>query len=62
MIILFPKRKGVKIATTLIFKEMQQPQTDRAFILGMIHFAFAFGAITKSEQTALIEYLDREKS
>lgn len=56
MIILFPKRKGVKIATTLIFEEMRQG-ASYSFILGMIYFASKFGAITPKEQAALTEYL-----
>lgn len=57
MIILFPKRKGVKIATTIIFEEIQAG-AGASFILGMIHFARRFGAITPQEQDALIQYLE----
>lgn len=56
MIILFPKRKGVKIATTLIFEEIQSGASV-PYIFGMIDFAKRFGAITADEETALIEYL-----
>ena len=61
MIILFPRRKGIKIATTLIFKEIEGG-AGTSFILGMIHFAFSFGAITRAEQQALIEYLEERES
>ena len=61
MIILFPKRKGIKIATTLIFKEIKSG-AGASFILGMIHFAFSFGAITEEEQKALIQYLEERES
>lgn len=56
MLILFPKRKGVKIATTLIFKEIEEG-ASYIFILGMIHFAAKFGAITYEEQVGLTDYL-----
>ena len=54
MLILFPKRKGVKIATTIIFEEMAEPHNP-LFVLGMIYFAAKFGAITPAEQSALIQ-------
>ena len=57
MMILFPKRKGVKIATALIFEEIEAG-ASATFILGMIHFATKFGAINKQEQAALIQYLE----
>lgn len=56
MIILFPRRKGVKIATTLIFEAMERGESFR-YVLGMIDFARKFGAITAAEAQALIEYL-----
>lgn len=56
MLILFPKRKGVKIATTIIFREMEVG-AGYNFIMGMIYFARKFGAITHKEQVALTEYL-----
>lgn len=56
MLILFPKRKGVKIATTLIFREIDAG-AGYNFILGMIYFAAKFGAITHKEQVALTEHL-----
>jgi hypothetical protein len=60
MIILFPKRKGVKIATTIIFKEILSGK-GQCYIQGMIDFAFAFGAITKEERKGLIEHLDERE-
>lgn len=57
MIILFPKRKGVKIATTLIFEAMEQ-QRSAEFILGMISFALSFGAISQDEARTLKQYLE----
>ena len=56
MIILFPKRKGVKIATSIIFQQIEEG-AGYTFILGMIYFASKFGAITHKEQAALTEYL-----
>lgn len=56
MIILFPKRKGVKIATEIIFREISAG-AGYGFIMGMIYFASKFGAITHKEQVALTEYL-----
>lgn len=56
MFILFPKRKGVKIATTIIFEEMSAGASYH-YILGMIDFAKRFGAITKDEAQGLFEYL-----
>lgn len=56
MIILFPKKKGVKIATTLIFKEIAKG-SHPLFILGMIYFANKIGAITEKEMSGLTEYL-----
>lgn len=61
MIILFPKRKGVKIATTLIFQAMEE-RKPQEYISGMIHFALAFGAITEAEKQALIEHLEERES
>lgn len=58
MLILFQKRKGVKIATSLIFEEMQKGASVH-YILGMIDFAFKIGAITKDERSALIQYLEK---
>lgn len=60
MIILFPRRKGVKIATRLTFEAMEQRQEPQ-FIQGMIYFAAAFGAITKAERASLIQYLNTNK-
>lgn len=60
MIILFPKRKGIKIATTLIFEAIKERQ-DYLFILGMIYFAAKFGAITPKEQQALMQYLEESQ-
>lgn len=56
MIILFPKKNGVKISTTLIF-EMMEAGASEGYVLGAIDFAFSFGAITVSERDALIDYL-----
>jgi hypothetical protein len=56
MLILFPKRRGVKIATTLIFEEMSAGASYH-YILGMIQFAQRFGAITKAEAQGLLEHL-----
>lgn len=56
MIILFPKRKGVKIATTLIFEQISKG-AKFSYVLGMIDFARGFGAITEKEKKALLEYL-----
>jgi hypothetical protein len=56
MFILFPKRKGVKIATTIIFEETSAGASYH-YILGMIDFAKRFGAITKDEAQGLFEYL-----
>ena len=61
MLILFPKRKGIKIATTIIFDAIEKG-ADSAYVLGMIHFAFAFGAITLKEEQALFEYLKERES
>ena len=61
MIILFPKRKGAKIATTIICKELREASKSSSgyfFILGMIYFAAKFGAITYKEQIALTDYLN----
>ena len=57
MIILFPKRKGVKIATTLIFEAIGAGRAY-SFVQGAIWFASSFGAITKKEAQALTQYLD----
>ena len=57
MLILFPKRKGVKIATTLIFEEMRNG-AGYHFVLGMIYFAAKFGAITDEEAQGLIKHLE----
>ena len=59
MIILFPKRKGIKIATTIIFQAMED-KMPYDFIVGMIYFASAFGAINPKEQQALMQYLNKE--
>ena len=56
MLILFPKRKGVKIATTLIF-DMMRKGAGFQYVLGAIDFAFAFGAITSQEKKALEQHL-----
>lgn len=56
MLILFPKRKGVKIATTLIFEAIEEGHSF-AHIFGMIDFASRFGAITDKERSALIQHL-----
>lgn len=56
MIILFPKRKGVKIAPTIIFKMMRKG-AGFSYVLGAIDFAFEFGAITEKEKQGLIEHL-----
>lgn len=56
MLILFPKRNGVKIATALIFKEIDTGASFH-YILGMIDFAKRFGAITGAEAAALLEYV-----
>lgn len=58
MLILFPRRKGVKVATTLIFQEIEAG-AGFEFIMGMIYFAAKFGAITQEEQAALVEYLEK---
>ena len=57
MLILFPKHKGVKIATSIIFEEMHKGAGFH-YILGMIAFARRFGAITAAEEKALIQYLE----
>lgn len=57
MMILFPKKKGIKIATYLIIEEILANQ-DKAYIMGMIDFALRFGAITHNEKAALIQYLE----
>ncbi len=57
MIILFPKRNGIKIATTIIFEEMLAGASFQR-IMGMIDFAAKFGAITKDESAALIQHLN----
>ena len=56
MLILFPRRKGVKIATCLIFEAMRQGASYH-YILGMIDFAADFGAITADEKKDLLIYL-----
>lgn len=56
MLILFPKHKGVKIATTLIFEAMLSG-AGYNYILGMIDFARKFGAITKEEEKSLLIHL-----
>lgn len=56
MVILFPKRKGVKIATTIIFQEIDKGASFH-YLLGMVDFAASFGAITAKEQAALLEYI-----
>ena len=56
MLILFPRRKEVKIATTLIF-EMMGRQRSADYIKGAIAFALGFGAITKAEAEALEQHL-----
>lgn len=61
MIILFPKRKGIKIATTIIFEAFEKG-ASATYLLGMIHFASAFGAITKKEEEILIQYIDGRES
>lgn len=64
MLILFPKRKGAKIATTIIFQEMKNIKKGNShnyfFVLGMLYFAAKFGAITHKEQIALTEYLNEK--
>ena len=65
MIILFPKRKGVKIATHIIFEEMKNLKKGSGsstyfIVLGMIYFAARFGAITYDEQIALTEHLNEK--
>ena len=62
MYILFPKRKGVKIATKLIFEEMRQAKGKEGYflILGMILFAAKFGAITYEEQVSLTQHLNEQ--
>ena len=57
MIILFPKRKGAKIATTILFQYLRNGAGFH-YCLGAIDFAFAFGAITEKEKKALLEYLE----
>ena len=57
MLILFPKRKDVKIATTILFQYLRSGAAYN-YCLGAIDFALAFGAITKQESLALIEYLE----
>jgi hypothetical protein len=59
MIILFPKRKGVKIATTLIFKQIHK-NASIPYVMGAIDFAKSFGAITEAEAQALTEHLLEE--
>ena len=57
MIILFPKRKGVKIATAILFDYIRSGASFH-YVLGAIDFAFSFGAITKEEKAALLQYLE----
>lgn len=59
MLILFPKKKGVKIATTIIFQAMQD-ELSYQHIMGMINFASQFGAITEEECKALIAHLNEQ--
>ena len=56
MLILFPKHKGVKIATTLIFQAIIDGASFH-YIAGMIDFARSFGAITAAEEKALLDYI-----
>ena len=50
------KENGVKIATTIIFREIAAGAGFH-YVLGMIEFAEKFGAITQEESKALLEYL-----
>ena len=59
MMILFPRRKGVKIATTILFEEMERGAGFH-YTLGMIHFARRFGAITAKEEAGILEHLNEE--
>lgn len=59
MIILFPRHKGVKIATTIIFRAMMDGAGFH-YILGMIDFARKFGAITSKEEASILEHLNEE--
>ena len=63
-LILFPRRKGVKIATHIIFKEMenvcQSSSSSYFLVLGMILFAARFGAISYDEQVALTAHLNEK--
>lgn len=56
MIILFPKRKGVKIATAIIFRAIER-KAGFNYIMGMLEFAHEFGAITGAERATLTQYL-----
>lgn len=58
MIILFPKRKGVKISLELICAAMRKGASYH-YVLGMLDFAADFGAITPKEKQALLEYLEK---
>lgn len=57
MIILFPKRKGIKIATTLIHKALLEGAAAD-YVKGMIGFALGFGAINAEEAEILTQYLE----
>lgn len=63
MFILFPKRKGAKIATTIIFEEMKNVKDSSGYwlVLGMILFAAKFGAISYEEQVSLTQYLNEKR-
>jgi hypothetical protein len=63
MLILFPKRKGAKIATTIIFQEIKNVKDSAGYwyVLGMIFFAAKFGAISYDEQVSLTQYLNEKK-
>lgn len=56
MLILFPKRNGVKIATTLIFEAIEEKKGFN-YVSGMIDFAYSIKAITDAERAALLQYL-----
>lgn len=57
MLILFPKRNGVKIATTIIFEAMLAGAGFH-YLLGMLAFARKFGAITEAEEKGILDYIE----
>ena len=56
MMILFPKKDGVKIATTIIWEEILAGASFK-YLMGMLDFALRFKAITEKERDIMIEYM-----